>query len=303
MPTAADWFTIAMLACAPVALVWMWRRDVLRPGALRRLAARGLLRDPSSISGAAWLACALATFLAMAVGAGAARSLLATAGLSDAAAKALRDLAGYGLAATVGVLCASLMARAAPERARRAIGLSCERRDAAVGLGAFALTLPLCIAAATASAVLAKAVSGAPPERLAHETLRALTADRWTWPALLSSVLVIVGAPVVEELVYRVFLQSAVVSVLVAVRARATGRDPHATARDSAAAVVIATAVFVLPHAAALGGPVAWHALPSLAVLSLALGVAYERTRSPIVPVVMHAGFNAFNLLAAMLLT
>ncbi|MBX3404210.1 MAG: CPBP family intramembrane metalloprotease [Phycisphaeraceae bacterium] len=303
MPTAADWFTIAMLIAAPIALVWLWRRDVVGPGSLRRLAASGLLRDPSAISGAAWLACAMATFLSMAVGAGAARSLLHAAGLSEAAEKALRDLAGYGLAVTVGVLCAALLARPSPPRERERIGLACRPRDAIAGAGAILLTLPLCIAAATASAFLARAISGAPPERLAHDTLRALTADRWTWTALLGSALVVVGAPLVEELVYRVFLQSALVSFIATLRARAEGREPRATAGDAAAGIALATVVFVAPHAAALGGPVTWHALPSLAVLSLAMGLAYERTRSPMVPIVMHAGFNAFNLAAAMLLT
>ena len=129
MPTAADWFTIAMLVAAPVALVWLWRHDVVGPGSLRRLGASGLVRDPSAISGAGWLACGVATFLSMAVGAGAARSLLHSAGLSEAAEKAIRDLAGYGLAATVGVLCAALLARPSPPRERERLGLAHRPRD------------------------------------------------------------------------------------------------------------------------------------------------------------------------------
>jgi membrane protease YdiL (CAAX protease family) len=36
-----------------------------------------------------------------------------------------------------------------------------------------------------------------------------------------------------------------------------------------------------------------WHAMPSLFTLALAMGLAYERTRAPLVPITMHALFNA----------
>jgi membrane protease YdiL (CAAX protease family) len=67
--------------------------------------------------------------------------------------------------------------------------------------------------------------------------------------------------------------------------------------------IALSTAGFVLPHAMALGGPATWNALPTLVVLGAALGVVYERTKSPLAVIVMHAGFNAVNVIAAMATT
>jgi membrane protease YdiL (CAAX protease family) len=47
---------------------------------------------------------------------------------------------------------------------------------------------------------------------------------------------------------------------------------------------------------------VPWYALPSLLALSIGLGVAYERTGKVAVPILVHAGFNAANLAAAVAL-
>ena len=114
----------------------------------------------------------------------------------------------------------------------------------------------------------------------------------------------IVGAPVVEELIYRVFLQSAFISALARLRwagSAAMDSRPMASGQDVFWGITLSTIGFVLPHAAALNGPASWNALPPLAILGVALGVVYERTRSPLAPMAMHAGFNAANVAAAML--
>jgi len=96
---------------------------------------------------------------------------------------------------------------------------------------------------------------------------------------------VVVFVPVLEELVFRVFLQSLLLRVT---------RRPWV-------AIVLTSVLFTLVH---LGGGVpleSAHALAPLFVLSVAMGVAYERTRSVWAPVVMHAGFNGLNVLIAVL--
>lgn len=308
MDIASHWLTIALVLASPWCAVWLWRRDVVAPGSLHRLAAAGRMRNPALIPAGAWLAAGVATYLALAVGAGATGSIIPG---DDPGHAALRDLGGYALGSIVGFLCIAVLLRLADAKSEdeaRRLGLRARAGDALPGAGALLVTMPLCIAAATAAALLARWISGEQPEQLAHSTLRELTADRHTWHAWLRSLLVMVGAPVVEELIYRVFVQSAIISFLSTLRRLAAptiaaASPPVTRPGDVALGIVLSTALFVLPHAAALSGPVSWHALPSLAVLGLGLGVVYERTRSPLAPIVMHAGFNALNLGAAMLLT
>lgn len=137
--------------------------------------------------------------------------------------------------------------------------------------GAVWPVLGLGIASAWAYAL----VMGHPPAPIAHPTLEALAknpGEPWALGLIAGAVL---GAPLVEELVFRACLQTAVL--------RATGHR--------GVAIGVATAAFVSVH---LGLPA--HTLLPLAGLSVALGVAYERTRSLAAPVVMHALYNALNV-------
>jgi membrane protease YdiL (CAAX protease family) len=45
--------------------------------------------------------------------------------------------------------------------------------------------------------------------------------------------------------------------------------------------------------------PVPWHALVPIFVLSVSMGVAYERTKRIGVPIAMHVCFNALNVALA----
>ena len=159
--------------------------------------------------------------------------------------------------------------------------------------------LPLCLTVGVAISQIASAL-GAEPPRVGHTALREMVDNRYAWPSWLKGFLAIVGAPVVEELIYRVFLQSAIISALARLRSARTGELAVAAPNDVFWGITLSTAGFVLPHAAALSGPASWNTLPSLAILGIGLGVVYERTRSPIAPIAMHMGFNAVNVLAAM---
>jgi membrane protease YdiL (CAAX protease family) len=90
----------------------------------------------------------------------------------------------------------------------------------------------------------------------------------------------VVGAPVAEEVMFRVFVQSGVLGVV----------------RRPGLAVVITAALFAGIHL--LGGvPLQQaYAIVPLFVFGVALGWAYERTRRVWVPVVMHMGFNLLNV-------
>src|SRR6185369_4082201 len=90
----------------------------------------------------------------------------------------------------------------------------------------------------------------------------------------------VLGAPFVEELMFRVFLQSALLRLL--------GRTWPS--------ILVTSALFALVH---LGGgvrPSEAYALAPLFILSVAMGVVYERTRSALAPITMHMAFNALNV-------
>ncbi len=148
------------------------------------------------------------------------------------------------------------------------------------GLGWSLAVLPIVTAVSWASVQVAGAITGSPPDMLAHQTLKMLTEHRespWMW-ALIAAV--VIGAPVFEEVFYRGLLQTAMV--------RATG-SPWI-------AVLSVSVGFAIMH----NGVAQPHALPVLLALSVAMGVLYERTGSLMVPVMVHVAFNAFNIAMAL---
>ena len=162
----------------------------------------------------------------------------------------------------------------------RATRLQPDRRmswPAAIGVGAAGLLLvwPL----VTASIVLAGWITGAPADRIAHETLRELSQHAVRgWVAVMIA-LVTVVVPVVEEVMYRGLLQESM---------RRAGARPWP-------AVVLTSILFALAHVAAVQP----HALIGLFVFGLGLGWAYERTGRLWAPIVMHGLFNAGNVVLA----
>ncbi len=149
----------------------------------------------------------------------------------------------------------------------------------AIGLLGLVLTYPFAQLAGYLGAWVQYLTTGEPPGKLSHATLQLLSearADEALWVVLLGFTVVLL-VPVLEELMYRFGLQGSIV--------RLTG---------SRGAAILATAsLFALLHL----GAVPASAVPALVVLGIGFGVVYERTGSLTAAVVMHAGFNALNLL------
>lgn len=162
-------------------------------------------------------------------------------------------------------------------------------RDVKVGAIALALTLPAVLLVATAVGIAMSLLAGAglidPPDPLAHETLRELaTSGRdGAWWAVIA--MVVIAVPIAEELLYRGLLQTGL-------RANLGVSQTRRSNRLSWVAVVMASGLFTIVHL----GAAAPHALIVLLVLSLAMGIAYERTGRILVPIVMHIGFNGLNI-------
>jgi membrane protease YdiL (CAAX protease family) len=158
-------------------------------------------------------------------------------------------------------------------------------RAALLGAAAMLLCYPAVATIGNGLAWLQAALSDAPSEALAHDTLQALAAEGWTLWSLLVAVIATTGIPLCEEVLYRGLLQSAIAAAL-----------PRA---GRWVAIWLASLLFVLMHLPALDASAMAGALGALLALSLLLGLLYERTGRLAAPIAAHALFNLINLLLA----
>ncbi|MEE9212627.1 MAG: CPBP family intramembrane glutamic endopeptidase [Phycisphaeraceae bacterium] len=160
----------------------------------------------------------------------------------------------------------------------RKLGLLPSRpvREMLIGVVGVVVCLPLLIGIGTLAVALG-ILLGDPAPRIGHDLLQALvdTSSPWATAGILVSAVVL--APVFEEAMFRGLIQTTLLEL--------GGR------RKRWSVVVIVAAWFALIH---LGVP--WQALPVLFVLGLILGWLYERTGSLLPSVLVHVGFNAFNV-------
>jgi membrane protease YdiL (CAAX protease family) len=159
-------------------------------------------------------------------------------------------------------------------------GLVVTGKSLGVGALCLLLVLPLVNSVSVLAVVVQQMVTGKEiPTHLAHPVLQSLHehgSDPWAW---IVAGIAVVLAPIQEEILFRGFLQSAVL--------RLTGRPWWS--------ILIASAIFAAIH------PMEWYAKASVFVLGLGMGLAFERTKSLGTSMVMHVGFNALNVVIAAL--
>ncbi len=200
----------------------------------------------------------------------AARRLLANRFGSEAPeAQTLLSIAGQ-----VPWIIASLFVAARTFRGglRRGLGLSLRHWpwDAVRGTVGFLAVLPVCVGLGLLM------VSILPPRYIReHVMLANLDKVSAAWKAVIV-VSAVVLAPLAEELFFRGLLQSMV---------RRYIGSPWA-------AILITSVLFALVHASL------WHAMPALFALSVALGYNYERSGRLLAPLLIHAAFNAVQIIA-----
>ena len=165
------------------------------------------------------------------------------------------------------------------------VGLRARGADLRVGVIGFLLIFPIVLLvnglARAAADMVARAKGTARPDEVMHATLDQLqagTTDVWWWLLVL---MITISTPIYEELLFRGYLQSALL--------RLTG--------SARSAIVITSVIFVAPHIPVVEP----HGLIGLFVLSLGFGVAMERTGRLAAPMLMHALFNAVNIGIAMM--
>lgn len=263
---------MTLLAAAGV-LVGLWIAKVIGP---RARYSRDVSEQPSLV----WLMCGLITFLSASVGAGMAAAMvkvpwiLEQLGAGETPKNTMAMIGGGVLGIAVGAVFASLSARAVPSA-----GLGFRASDLWKGGVALLIALPVIYAASIGAMYAYHQVTGERPDAAGHAILKSLRDEPqnpWHWAAAMSAVVL---APIFEELVYRGFLQSALL--------RATGR--------AGLSIVLTTTVFTLMHVVG-STSVPWYSLPAIAVLGLSMGVAFEKTGRLGVPIVMHVLFNGLNV-------
>ncbi|MBC7772662.1 MAG: CPBP family intramembrane metalloprotease [Pyrinomonadaceae bacterium] len=263
---------LAMLIAAPLILMSLWMKGIIRPGAFSKGKSK---RDVQGLPAVVWLACAFLMFYSQLVG-GVLIMLISPELRNDDSmrAKGIMSVVVYLVACGAGALLIYFIL----PRARNA-GFRAGKSDVLTGLGVLLLTMPILEGVNMLGVLTTTWISGHTPDPIAHETLRDLINDRhnpWTWAVMAAAV---IGAPIVEELTFRVFLQSAIL--------RAT--------RSHWTAILVSAALFALIHRLS-DSPVPWHVLPTLFTLGVAAGIAFERTGRVLVPIIMHASFNALNV-------
>jgi membrane protease YdiL (CAAX protease family) len=267
-------FELCLAAAGGVALWALWKADVIRPGSFRR---RGL-RDTGPSPWWAWGIGAVTTFLFGNLGASLAHAAVSSRPHTDLELTAAL-IFGSGIAGTIAALWVlAQVSRRHPREWVRGLGGSIRR-----GLVGLLAAYPIVTMVSILVVLVILAFGGELPDQLAHDTLKQLAENRDSPMAWATVVGVVLLAPVVEELTFRVFFQTMLL--------RAIG--------SAWLAVLVTSLIFALVH---LGSGVSVedaHALVPLFVLSLGLGIAYERTGRAAVPIVMHMGFNALNIIMA----
>lgn len=278
-PGSASWsgplttFLVYLFAFA--ALAWFWKRDLIRPGSFKR-------RRPAEAPPAG-LALPLIALMLGCMVLGALASLIAAGalGLDPKAGLSVREMGLLTLIAMPVSLAAALSALRLASGMDRLPRFRLNFRGFGLGLLLAIAVFPVTAAASNVMIVILSALGSAPPDAIAHDTLDAIrdpSGGVWRWVLVAGAVLV---TPVVEEILFRGLLQSALAAAL-----------PWRWG-----AVLGASALFTLAHTA---GGVEAHSLPAIAVLGLSMGIAYERTGRIAVPIAMHLAFNGANVALAM---
>lgn len=159
------------------------------------------------------------------------------------------------------------------------------RTECATAIGGLVVAIPIVMWLAMVSVKIGDLIGATQPPPIGHSLLRTMTTSDSaiaTAGLIVSSVIV---ASVLEEVLFRGLLQSALFDLFNGSRRWLI--------------VLIAAFAFAVIHS----GSVPWQALPGLAALGVILGWLYERTGSLMPCMLVHAGFNLFNVILALVVT
>lgn len=275
---AQQWKVPILLVANLLLIALLFAGGLLKPGGFDKAGMRDVKPLPTMI----WVFSALVIYLAW----GSASEIVSMSSWLSAeepetvAGAAKRDMVAVALGAVAALGMLHIVHKSAPDA-----GLRLHPLDFAVGLGCFMLAYPFIELVSVCGLYLHDWTVGGEPTAIAHPTLERIVGNlqnSWTWVTV---GVVVIGVPIVEEIIWRVFVQSGLL--------RATG-TPWV-------AIVFTGIIFAMFHRLA-ANPVPWHAMPAILALGIACGVAYERTKRVGVPIAMHMIFNGVNVALAILI-
>tara|TARA_E500000318_G_scaffold54309_3_gene50651 strand:+ start:11395 stop:12459 length:1065 start_codon:yes stop_codon:yes gene_type:complete len=284
--TMKEWKLLTLGVSMVLVIMLLFAGGLLKPGGF----AKAGLRDVSLLPSVVWIFSALVVMLA----ASSAPTLIAKVawiqeqGYTDLQMRAINTVGFYlfGMIAGIGMLFVLKRSTMAEKECKAGLGLSI--LDFPVGLGCFMLAYPFIELMSMLGVFMYEQTQGMPPEGMAHPTLKMLTdepSNGWIWAIICGAV---IGAPFIEELVYRVFVQGAMIKWV---------KSPWL-------AIIITSLIFAGMHRVGSADEVVpWHALLPIFAVGVSCGIAYERTRRVGVPIMMHICFNALNVILALVIS
>lgn len=265
---------VVIAIVAAIVLAFLWIGNIIGPGSTAKLAGRDVKPLPAPI----WLFGACLVFIAPPL---AAQFLSQLPEITSGGSLRERALVQGGAVAAgiiVGMALLFVMSKTAPKAALRF-----KFADVPFGIGAFLLALPIILLASHGAVYAYTHLYKVAPDEIAHPTLELILANKSSQWAMLLAGIAILGSPLVEEILYRGFLQSALLRI---------------TNGQVWISILGSSTLFALVHRMS-ADPVPWHALFPIFVLGVCMGVAYERTKRIGVPITMHVCFNAMNVALA----
>lgn len=243
-------------------------------GYFRPASLAGERRGVSDLPWWVWMSCGAITWLMLVVGVSIANQVWHASPTSTSTRDlAIVGLAGYGTALAGAAVLLRLVSQIAPKA-----GINAPPMKLLQGLVLSVALWPILQCLGFATSWLHGLTAGESAKAVAHPMLQAILngrGDGWPWWALI--VVATIAVPVVEEIIYRGFAQSLIL--------RTTGRPWIAVFAGG-----------LLFGAAHLGGGIPWYSVAVVAVFGLAIGFAFEKTKSLGVCIGMHVGFNAANV-------
>jgi membrane protease YdiL (CAAX protease family) len=278
-----QWKLVTLSVSMVLVIALLFAGGLLRPGGY----AKAGLRDISGLPSVVWIFAAFVIILAME----SAPQLIGKIewvqqqGYDELQMQSVNTVGRYlfGMLAGFGMLFV-LKKSTSSEEGNAGLGISI--LDFPVGLGCFVLAYPFIELLNMLGVYAYTQTQDAAPNGMAHPTLERLTNEPenpWVWAIVAGAV---IGAPIVEELIFRVFLQGALLKWL---------KSPWLS-------IIISSILFAAIHRASQD-PVPWHALLPIFAVGLTCGVAYERTKRVGVPIMMHICFNALNVMLALMVS
>lgn len=280
--TMRQWKIVTLSVSMLLVVALLFAGGLLRPGGY----AKAGLRDVSSLPAVVWFFSAFVVILAMS----SAPQLISRIAwvqqqeFEQTQLDTINLVGSYVFGAIAGLGMLFMLKRSVTAGEGKSNGLGLSFLDMPVGLGCFVLAFPFIELMNMLGVFAYTQTQGAEPTGMGHPLLQQLTDspnDPWVWASITGAV---IGAPVVEELIYRVFLQGALLKWL---------KSPWLS-------IIISSILFAAVHR--LGNPpVPWHALLPIFAVGMSCGVAYERTRRVGVPITMHVCFNLLNVLLVLM--